>query len=112
MEYNKKIKKDCYAVRISANENGEEVGRAFLYVIFNDLHKEPYGLLEDVFVSDKCRGRGVGSELLKMIIDEAKERGCYKLVADSRYSRPEIHAWYLASGFTDYGKEFRMEFNV
>ncbi|MFA5127835.1 MAG: GNAT family N-acetyltransferase [Patescibacteria group bacterium] len=110
MNYSKEIKKDCYAVRMTARENDEELGHAYLYIIFNDLHKEPYGLLEDVFVSDKCRGRGVGSELLKMIINEAKERGCYKLIADSRNSRTEVHAWYLASGFVEYGKEFRMEF--
>ena len=110
MDYRQEEKRECYAVKMIAEEAGKPAGRAYLYVLFNELHKEPYGLLEDVFVDEAFRGQGIGSKLLQMVIDEAKARGCYKLVADSRYSRPEVHAWYAASGFTDYGKEFRMQF--
>ena len=110
MDFKKEIKKDCYAVKITAEENGEKAGRAFLYIIYNDLHDKPYGLLEDVFVEEKFRGRGLGSELLHQIINEAKERECYKLVADSRYEREEVHAWYEKEGFKKYGFEFRFDF--
>ncbi len=110
MEIKKEIKKDCFAVKITAEEGGESAGRAFLYVIFNDLHKEPYGLLEDVFVEEKYRGSGLGTRLVKEIIEEAKARGCYKLIASSRQSRDKIHQWYEVLGFKDYGLEFRMDF--
>ena len=109
MDYKKEEKKDCLAVKITAEEDGQTVGRAWLYILYNDLHQEPYGLLEDVFVEESQRGKGVGNELLKNIITEAKARGCYKLIGTSRNSRDSVHTWYQRLGFKDYGKEFRMD---
>lgn len=106
----KKIEKQSRAIKLEVEENGQVVGRASLYLIYNDLHSEPYGLLEDVFVDDSQRGKGTGTELVNKIIEEAKNNGCYKLVACSRNSRPEVHQWYIGLGFEDYGKEFKMEF--
>lgn len=106
----KKIEKQSKAIKLEIVENKKVVGRASLYLIYNDLHSEPYGLLEDVFVDDSQRGKGTGTELVKKIIEEAKSIGCYKLVACSRNSRPQIHEWYKKLGFEDYGKEFKIEF--
>lgn len=89
---------------------GKIVGRAYLYVLHNQLHDEPFGFMEDVFVEESQRGKGVGEALVKRVIAEAKIRGCYKLVATSRYSRDRVHALYLRLGFTDHGKEFRIDF--
>ena len=110
MEIKKEIKKDGYAVKIVAEENGRVFGRAYLYVIFNDLGRGPYGLLEDVFVEEIFRSRGVGSQLVKAVVEEAKARGCSRLIATSRHTRPEVHKWYEGLGFRDYGKEFIMDF--
>lgn len=110
MEIKKEIKKDGYAVKIVAEENGQVLGRAYLYVIFNDLGRGAYGLLEDVFVEENARSRGVGTQLVKAVIAEAQARGCSRLIGTSRYTRPEVHQWYEGLGFRDYGKEFRMDF--
>lgn len=107
------IKKDpvkAEGIRIAILENGKEVGRATLFLMTNDLHVEPFGLLEDVFVEEEFRGQGIGTRLVKQIIEEAKARHCYKLLATSRYARPKVHELYLKLGFEDHGKEFRMEF--
>ncbi len=108
MEIKQEIKKP-EAVKIIVEDNGKIVGRAYLYLINNDLHKEPYGLLEDVFVEENQRGKGTGTKLVQAVIDEAKKRDCYKLIATSRKSREQVHEWYLKFGFEDYGCEFRME---
>ena len=110
MQIKKEVKKDCYAVKITAEENGQIIGRAFLYLIHNDLHEEPYGLVEDVFVDEAARGSGAGTKLVQAIIAEAKARGCKKLIANSRHERPAIHKWYEKLGFRNYGLEFRMDF--
>lgn len=96
-------------IKIIAEANGRIVGRAYLYLIYNDLHKEPYGLLEDVFVEDECRGQGIGTKLVKAVIDQAKAQKCYKLIATSRASRPKVHAMYERLGIKKWGVEFRME---
>ncbi len=96
-------------IRFSAQINGKEVGRAYLYVLFNDLHSKPFGLLEDVFVEEEFRGKGIGTSLTKAVIEEAKPL-CYKLIATSRYSRPAVHQLYQGLGFMHWGKEFRIDF--
>ncbi|HMO01689.1 MAG TPA: GNAT family N-acetyltransferase [Oligoflexia bacterium] len=97
-------------IRFSITENEREVARAYLYLMNNDLHQEPFGLLEDVFVDEKDRSAGLGKKIVQTVIDKAKELGCYKLIATSRYSRPQVHEMYLKLGFKDQGKEFRIDF--
>lgn len=98
-------------IKLFIEENGQEVGRAYLYLIYNDLHPGvPYGLLEDVFVNESERGKGTGTKLVQAVIEEAKARGCYKLVATSRNERESVHELYKKLGFNNYGLEFRMDF--
>ncbi|EKD42865.1 MAG: GCN5-related N-acetyltransferase [uncultured bacterium] len=104
-----KTEKSTIGIKISVEEDGKELGRAWLYLIHNDLHAEPYGLLEDVYVDETQRGQGVGRKLLEQIIEEAKNRGCYKLLATSRKSNEQVHAWYKRAGFLEHGLEFRMD---
>ena len=100
----------AHGIKFSKVLRGKEVGRAYLYVMTNDLHREPFGFMEDVFVDEAYRGRGIGEALVKKVISEAKRLGCYKLVATSRHERPKVHAMYVGFGFKDQGKEFRIDF--
>lgn len=98
------------ALKYFVKKDNKEIARAYVYIIKNDLHQDPYGLLEDIFVDEEVRGEGLGTQLLEQTIAGAKELGCYKLVATSRKSRINIHAWYKKMGFEDYGLEFRITF--
>lgn len=98
-----------YRIKFEADEGKELLGWAYLYIMHNDLHEEPFGFLENVFVKEEHRGRGIGKKLIESVINEAKRQNCYKLVGTSRYERPEVHAMYIKIGFKDYGKEFRMD---
>lgn len=96
-------------IRFSISADGREVARAYLYVMTNDLHDAPFGLLEDVFVDESQRGSGLGTTLVKEVISAAQEAGCYKLIATSRTSRPKVHELYERLGFEKHGVEFRMD---
>jgi GNAT superfamily N-acetyltransferase len=98
------------AIKFYIEQDGKEVARAFLYLIINDLNQEPYGFLEDVFVDESLRGKGIGTELVGKIIAEAKNCGCYKLIATSRHKREKVHLLYNKLGFKDHGIEFRLDF--
>lgn len=98
-------------IKFFVEQNNKEVARAFLYIMHNDLHKEPFGLMEDVFVDESLRGHGVGTELVNKIIEKAKDLGCYKLIATSRHGRKELHKWYEKIGFENFGTEFKMYLN-
>jgi len=104
--------RNAKGIRFSVSRNGAEVARAYLYVMHNDLHEEPFGLLEDVYVEESERGSGMGTALVKEVIAAASEIGCYKLLATSRASRPKVHALYERLGFENYGLEFRMNLGV
>ena len=97
------------AIRLSAVENGEELGAMYVYLIYNDSHKEPYGLLEDVLVKEEHRKKGIGTALVKEAIAEAKRLHCYKVIGTSRLSRENVHAWYEKLGLKKHGFEFRMD---
>ena len=100
-------------LRFSIKNDTEEVGHAYLYILQNDLHKEPFGLLEDVFVREDQRSSGIARKLLERILEYARTEGCYKLIATSRNdkTRDSVHNWYIRLGFRDYGTEFRLDYS-
>lgn len=97
-------------IRITAQNNGVEVGHAYLYLMHNDLHGQPFALMEDVHVAAAYRGKGIGSQLVKQVVELARNANCYKLIATSRLSRSNVHSLYQRLGFTHHGLEFRIDF--
>jgi GNAT superfamily N-acetyltransferase len=106
----KAVRVPPYGVKITKTLKGKVVGRAYLYVMTNDLHDRPFGLMEDVFVDAEHRGSEIGTALVKRVVAEAKRRHCYKLIATSRYARGRVHVLYDRLGFKDHGREFRIDF--
>lgn len=98
-------------VRFSIEQDGREVARAYLYLAENDLHPAGwFGLLEDVFVDESVRGGGLGAAIVRHVMEEARRRGCYKLIATSRHERTRVHDLYRRLGFEEWGREFRLGF--
>ena len=97
-------------IKLFAEDNGKEIAHAYLYLLRNDLHEEPFGFMEDVFVDENFRSQGLGTKLVEELIKVAKENNCYKLSGTSRYARPKVHELYMHLGFKDQGKEFRIDF--
>jgi len=106
-----KLEIKASGIKFYVEQEGVEVARAYLYLLKNDLHEQPFGFMEDVFVSDGLRGQGVGSELVQALVEEAKVQGCYKLICTSRHSKPKVHGLYERLGFTNHGLEFRINFD-
>ena len=109
MELHKEIIRDSYAVKITVQDNEKEVGRVWLYILQNNTHKEPYGLLADIIIDEHYRGGGWGTKLVQEAIEEAKKIGCYKIIATTRNSREVVCTWYEKFSFKKYGVEFRMD---
>ena len=74
-------KVESYGIKFFTEKDGKEVARAYLYIMTNDLKKEPFGYLEDVFVDEQLRGQGIGTGLLETVIAEAKKLGFTKAIA-------------------------------
>ncbi|MFA5131903.1 MAG: GNAT family N-acetyltransferase [Candidatus Paceibacterota bacterium] len=96
------------SIRLSVQIEDMEIGRAWLVLIKNDLHLKPYGLLEDVWVDSNHRKQGHATALVQKIIEIAKQEGCYKIIATSRFEREKVHDLYKHLGFISHGFEFRI----
>ena len=67
MEINQK-KISATGIKFYVEKDNKEVARAYLYLMNNELHKEPFGFMEDVFVDESLRGQGIGSKLVTKLI--------------------------------------------
>ena len=88
---------------------GRVIGRAYLYVLRNDLHDRPYGYVEDLYVDPSQRGAGLGAQMMEQLIKLARAHGCYKVTATSKDARKAAQALYDKLGFVRHGVEFRLD---
>ena len=109
LEIQKKIV-GASGIRFFVVEGGKEIARAFLFLMKNDLHPIPFGLMEDVFVEKAHRGKGIGTKIVEELVRAAKKENCYKLICTSRHSNKKVHELYKKIGFKEQGLEFRMDF--
>lgn len=109
MKMKRSIEKKSLAVKYEMRDGGKKIAWAYLYVIFQDRHREPYGLMENMYVERAYRNRGIGRELMEHIIREAKKRKCYKLIGTSKAANTDAHRFYERFGFKNIGYEFRMD---
>ena len=96
-------------IKFFIKNKNKEIARAYLYILKNNLHKKPFAFIEDVFVQEDYRGKGLGTKILNKLIEEAKEIKCYKIIANARNERQNVHNFYKNLGFKDWGKEFRLD---
>jgi GNAT superfamily N-acetyltransferase len=60
--------------------------------------------LEDVFVAEPARQRGVGGALVELALERARERGCRRIELDASESNEAALALYRRFGFTQHSK--------
>lgn len=97
-------------VVVNMFDGDKKVGIAAVYYVENPNRGMKWALLEDVRVEPDYRGKGIGTELVTKVIEIAKEAGCYKMVAGSRFEREGVHKWYEKMGFIKHGYDFRLDF--
>lgn len=65
-----------YAEVIIAEYENEPVGQALFFHNYSTFLAQPGIYLEDLFVKPEFRNKGIGKELLKSLVEIAKERNC------------------------------------
>lgn len=70
------------------------------YAIVNNLWQAGYiSYVYAMVVDEPYRGKGVGSELIRKIIEDSKEKGLKRVELDSAFHREKAHEFYLKLGF-------------
>ncbi len=92
-----------------AEEDGQGVATYSLLIMDNLGHRgAPAGVIENVAVAAGCQGRGIGRAMMRHAMEQARARGCYKLVLSSNVARGDAHRFYDSLGFTRHGYSFRV----
>lgn len=95
-----------------AEMNSRIVGTYSLLIMDNLGHLgAPSAVVEGVMVAPEAQGQGVGRVMMHHAMNEARLRGCYKLVLSSNLKRDRAHAFYDALGFERHGYSFRVTFD-
>ena len=58
-------------------------------------------LIENVVVAERCRGRGIGTGLMRALEDIAQENRCQDIMLVSGQARTAAHAFYHFLGYTE-----------
>jgi GNAT superfamily N-acetyltransferase len=61
--------------------------------------KQPFAVVENIVVSSRSRGEGIGTSLLKYIESLCLEKGCSKMMLQSSIDRKEAHRFFKFLGY-------------
>lgn len=75
------------------------LGFALLYPSFDSISATPIWILNDLFVSEHARKRGVAQALIERAKQLALDTGAKKMMLDTENSNTASHALYESMGF-------------
>lgn len=86
----------------------EIIGTATLHVLKKLIHGGTYvGLIEDVCISKRFSGKGLGKQIIDALVEVAKEEKCYKVILNCS---EENVGFYEKCGFEQ--KEVQMRLDI
>ncbi|MDW8358600.1 GNAT family N-acetyltransferase [Thermus sp.] len=87
-----------------AVREGKVVGTYTLYVLPNLGHGgRPFAVMESVAVAQEAQGQGIGTQMVRHALEEARRLGAYKLALSSALHRKGAHRFYKRLGFRVHG---------
>jgi len=92
-----------------AEDNEKLVGLATFYLLPNMRHGWHRGHVEDFVISEKMRGKGVGTQLFNTIKQYCKEKNIKVIKLDSGVDLTEAHRFYEKSGGKFTEKMYRFD---
>jgi predicted N-acetyltransferase YhbS len=105
------IRSDPRQELLVAEQKGEVVGTIILLVVPNLSHNgTPWAFLENLIVTERHRGRGLGRMLLEHAVGLARKSGCHMVELCSDVRRKEAHGLYGSMGFEAQAHCFRLYF--
>ncbi|TDQ48775.1 GNAT family N-acetyltransferase [Actinorugispora endophytica] len=103
------IDTDSHQIYAVAEHEGEIRGTLQLIFLPGLSHRgATRAQIEAVRVYNGERGKGLGSELVKWAVEEARKRGCRMVQLTSNASRTDAHRFYQRLGFTDSHVGFKL----
>ena len=90
-----------------AVQNGEIIGTVFAVIVPHLARGGKLSMqIEDLVTRKKYQGQGIGTALIKKLIELAGELDCYKIILDCK---KELEEFYKKSGFKSQGLSMRLD---
>ena len=100
--FKKRIENDLSIVLVAEAET-KIVGYLLIFIDSHSIRKiNPIAEIENMFVSDEYRDRGVGTELIKEAIKQVREKGAKRLGVEVEAQNSGAINFYKSNGFEDF----------
>jgi ribosomal protein S18 acetylase RimI-like enzyme len=87
-------------VRFAVAQQGDRlVATASLHLAYSTWRAAPFGTIEDFYVVPEARAQGVGTELLALLVGEARRRGYCRAQLQVQEDNDRAWRFYEARGF-------------
>lgn len=113
IDYSSRNKGVCWNLFLENNSSNGIVGlyegKVVAYgaiVIENKIRGESAGHIEDIVVDKSMRGKNVGVDLIKELVEIAKEKGCYRITLNC--DEPLLN-FYKKNGFATKENEITLK---
>tara|TARA_B100000315_G_scaffold244401_1_gene268924 strand:- start:319 stop:756 length:438 start_codon:yes stop_codon:yes gene_type:complete len=105
----KKIKQNPNHIIHVAIDDSKIVGSTTLFIEQKFIHDGGFvGHIEDVVVRKDYEGKGIGIKLVMSMLEQAKEKNCYKTILDCK---DDVKQFYERIGFTHESNNMRYDHN-
>ena len=84
---------------LAMDAQGSALGFVQLYPSFTSVGTAPIEILNDLFVAEAARGRGVARVLLRRAADDARARGAVGLVLSTALDNQPAQSLYASEGW-------------
>ena len=73
------------------------------------LHQGLSGLINELVVAEKYRGKGIGKQLIFAVIERCKQRGCCEVEVSTSMTNTRAKELYMSCGFEERGLLFEAD---
>ena len=91
--------KDNTAIVYGAFEDDELI--AFMWAYVHEFREETRMYVSEIRVKEEYRRRGIGSQMLRMVEDKAREQGLSAIYLHAESNNPNAIGFYRAAGYCD-----------
>lgn len=100
-------------VVIGAFQKDRLVGTCTLNICANlSWSGRPYGIIENIIVTENERNRGIGRNMLLVASRMAVSKNCYKVALMTQQRSEAMQAFYKSAGFSDDKVGYQMRFDA
>jgi len=108
----RKVLKDVNSELIVSEVNGEVVGFIHQVFVLDPFHGGLNSYIANLFVKESCRNMGIGSQLVKKALENAKKKSAIEVHVNTEEDNMKAVRFYEKHGFRKVGTILEKSFSI